>query len=209
LLFTQGQKILFIGDSITDAGRRDAAYAPLGYGYAFIAANMVEGRYPHLDLRFENRGIGGNTVLDLQERWETDAVAEQPDWLSCLIGINDASRVWRRGVGHERLKPEHFRSNYRQLLERVRQQGPARLILWEPFLITADRELSRFRGLRPYIEAVHELAKEFEALLIPTQALFDEACTKRSPEYWAGDAVHPSKPGHALMAQAFLQQVGW
>ena len=86
---------------------------------------------------------------------------------------------------------------------------PARFILWEPFLITTDQSLSRYQNLKPYIAAVHTLAKEFDAVLIETQTLFDKAVKQRSPEFWAHDAVHPSKPGHALMAQAFLEAVGY
>ncbi|MFQ6048868.1 MAG: SGNH/GDSL hydrolase family protein, partial [Phycisphaerae bacterium] len=182
---------------------------PLGYGYVFMVASMIEARYPQRELRFENRGIGGNTVLDLQARWAGDAIAERPDWLSCLIGINDATRVWRRSPGHAQLTASCYRQNYRQLLQQISEQTGARLILWEPFLITADQSLSRFRELQAYIEVVHELAEQFQAILIGAQSLFVEACQKRSPEFWAHDGVHPSKPGHALMAQAFLDRVGW
>ena len=122
LLFDQGQYVLFIGDSITDAGRRQAEYQPLGFGYVMIAASMIEARYPELELRFENRGIGGNTVLDLKARWQEDAIDLQPDWLSCLIGVNDATRVWRHGPLHQKLAPDHYRANYRQLLQQVRDE---------------------------------------------------------------------------------------
>jgi acyl-CoA thioesterase-1 len=209
LLFKQDQLILFIGDSITDAGRCQVEYQPLGFGYVMIAAGMIEARYPHLELQFENRGIGGNTVLDLQGRWQEDAIDLQPDWLSCLIGVNDATRAWRHGQLYRKLTPEHFRSNYRQLLQQVRGETPARLILWEPFLATNDRRAARYTLQQEYVRITNELAEEFDALLIKTQGLFDGACEKRSSEYWAPDAVHPTLPGRALMAEALLDAVGW
>lgn len=208
LIFRKGQKVLFIGDSITDSGRREQAYTQLGYGYFLFASSVIQARYPELDLVFENRGIGGNTLLDLQARWETDCIAEQPDWLSCLIGINDASCVWRRRPGYERLTADEYLTNYRELLRQVREQTPARVILWQPFLISTDHDLARYQGVKLYIAAVDQLAGEFDAILIRAQSVFDEACKKRSPEFWAHDGVHPSKPGHALMAEAFLKAVG-
>ena len=209
LIFTQGQKILFQGDSITDCGRRDQPYTQLGYGYFLFCSSMIQAKYPSLDLQFQNRGISGNTIPDLQARWDTDTIAEQPDWMSCLVGINDASHVLYRRPGFEQKTPDNYLSNYRDLLRQTRDNTPAKFILWEPFLISIDTSLARYQGVKPYIDAVHQLANEFDAILIRTQDVFDKARQQRSPEFWAHDGVHPSKPGHALMAQAFLSAVGY
>src|SRR4051812_30904703 len=91
MLLTAHQKILFAGDSITDAGRRSLA-APYGEGYVSMVRNFVLARYPELGLTFVNRGVAGDTVRDLDARWERDVIAERPDWLAVFIGIND---VWR------------------------------------------------------------------------------------------------------------------
>ena len=64
MIFGTGQKILFIGDSITDCGRRDAA-APYGNGYMSLVRSFVIARYPELGLSFKNRGVGGDTVRHL------------------------------------------------------------------------------------------------------------------------------------------------
>src|SRR5687767_12058874 len=92
MIFEQGQRIVFIGDSITDCGRRDA-FAPDGNGYFSLVRAFVTARYPDLGLTWENRGIGGDTTRHLVARWEQDVVALKPDWLSVKIGIND---VWRK-----------------------------------------------------------------------------------------------------------------
>ena len=68
MLFERGQKILFIGDSITDCGRRDVQ-APYGNGYMSLVRAFVTARYPELGLTLENRGIGGDTVRHLDARW--------------------------------------------------------------------------------------------------------------------------------------------
>jgi len=60
--------IVFIGDSITDAGRRQAEYRPLGYGYVHFAANYLLAKYPEYDLNSINTSISGNTIHDLNDR---------------------------------------------------------------------------------------------------------------------------------------------
>ena len=208
LILDRGGKILFIGDSITAAGRQDPAWAPLGRGYVYFAASLLWANYPELQLHIENRGIGGNTVLDLKDRWPEDALAESPHLLSCLIGINDAIRVVRRGPNHWNLTPDHYERNYGELLQTIKDKCRSdRFVLWEPFLITNDTDGLALELLTAYIEAVHRLGERFGAILIRTQELFDEARQQRSPEYWANDGVHPTPQGHALMAQEFLQAV--
>ena len=91
MMFEADQRIVFIGDSITDCGRRDVR-APYGDGYMSLVRALVTARFPAVPLTWVNRGVGGDTVRDLAARWERDAVGERPDWLVVMIGIND---VWR------------------------------------------------------------------------------------------------------------------
>jgi len=75
------QKLLFIGDSITDCGRRNTA-APYGSGYVREVYLWLGALYPELNVTVVNQGISGNTSRDLVTRWESDVIAEQPDWLA-------------------------------------------------------------------------------------------------------------------------------
>ncbi|APZ49469.1 hypothetical protein BW721_07140 [Jeotgalibaca sp. PTS2502] len=70
----QNDVILFIGDSITDVGRNREDGYNLGSGYTLMVAGALSARYPELQLQFLNRGIGGNKIGDLKERWETDCL---------------------------------------------------------------------------------------------------------------------------------------
>lgn len=243
LIFSPHQRILFIGDSITDCGRRNAPHAPYGNGYVHLVRAFLLARYPQLGLEIVNHGISGNTIRDLAGRWETDVIAEQPDWLSVKIGIND---VWRAISGRldEAVPLEEYRDTLRGLLERTRERTHTRLILMEPYviappvtgtagesgmtLVDAQRRypklrqqnvasgpefegiMMHFRGLMDqYIGAVHELAGEFDAHLVPTQGAFDEAMQGQPPTFWAADRVHPGAPGHAVIARAFLRAAGY
>ena len=139
LKLNASSKLLFIGDSITDCGRRGAAdgtgpHTPYGNGYVHLARAFLLARHGELGLEIVNRGISGNTVRDLDRRWEQDVIAEQPDWLSVKIGIND---VWRlianRTADHVPL--DEYEATLRRLLDRTRDATKARLILMEPYVI--------------------------------------------------------------------------
>jgi lysophospholipase L1-like esterase len=207
LVFQPGQRLVFIGDSITDAGRRKEGI-PYGSGYVHLARAFLIARYPELGLAILNQGIGGNTIRDLDRRWEEDVVRVQPDWLSIKIGIND---VWRQVAQRpdEAVLLEEYAATYERLLRRTRAATQARLILMEPYVIERDRD-DPFRAIiDTYLPVVHRLAREYDAILIQTQAAFDEALAAQPSSYWATDRVHPNAPGHAVIARAFLRGVGY
>lgn len=207
MIFEAGQRVVFIGDSITDCGRRDVA-APYGDGYVSLVRAMVTASHPELGLTWVNRGIGGDTVRDLDARWERDAIGERPDWLSVKIGIND---VWRAFGDHpETAVPiDEYEATLRGLLRRAVDATGCRLILAEPYLIEPDRaEVWRARS-DEYVAVSRRLATEFDAIPVRTQDAFDRVLASTTPEDWADDRVHPNLPGHAVLAQAFLAAIGW
>jgi lysophospholipase L1-like esterase len=183
LVFGPQQKIVLIGDSITDCGRRSEPFAPYGAGYVNFVRALLLARYPELGLEVVNRGIGGNTVRDLAQRWEEDVIAEQPDWLSVKIGIND---VWRTMTGRqaEAVPLEEYRATYRALLERTRRETRARLILMEPYVIappvaetSGEVQMSLQEAQRRYPELRQQnvaTGPELEAVMRHFRALMDE-----------------------------------
>ena len=199
MLFQLNQKIVLIGDSITDAGRTHEAL-PHGNGYVNLVRSFVIARYPQLHLTFVNKGIGGHTVRDLAERWQQDVIDERPDWLSVKIGINDAGRE---------LPLEEYTATLRRLLDWTRRETGARFILMQPYLIEADRNEFERRRMDTYGVAMKALAAEFDAILIETQAAFDEVLRSTQPSDWSQDRVHPDTPGHAVIALAFLRAIGF
>jgi uncharacterized protein (DUF952 family) len=207
IVFSKGQRILFIGDSITDAGRRMTA-VPYGNGYVGMARALLLARYPELDLQIVNRGVGGDTIRNLEGRWPADVIDIEPDWVSIKIGIND---VWRQVEGRQAdgVPLAEFEETYDRLLELTRERTAARLILVEPYVIEPNRS-DRFRALIDgYIDAVHTMADRHCALLARTQAAFDEVLTHQPPSFWAADRVHPDAPGHAVIAREWLRSAGY
>lgn len=196
-----GPVILFQGDSITDAGRNRDDGDDLGRGYAAIAAAWYQALFPERRARFINRGIGGNKVPDLLGRWKPDCLDLKPDLVSILVGIND---TWRSFDSGQLTTPEQFEKPYREILIQTKDSG-AEIIIIEPFVLPhpEDRRLWR-KDLDPKIQIVRDLARDFGAAFVPLDGLFAQAAARREPEFWAADGVHPTPPGHALIAQAWL-----
>ena len=207
MLFTANQKLLFAGDSITDADRRGIA-APYGSGYVSMVRNFLLARYPELGLTFLNRGVGGDTTRNLAARWEQDVIAERPDWLSVMIGINDVWRAFGANV-HDAVPLPEYEATLRRLLDRAREATGANLILMEPYMIEPDRAHPMRRQMDWYGEVVRQLAAEYAAVMVRVQDAFDAALASTTPADWADDQIHPNGPGHAVIALAFLRAIGF
>lgn len=204
---------LFQGDSITDAGRdrRDfkANSAPgLGNGYPAIISRTLLKRFPDHHLQCYNRGVSGDGLEHLHLRWETDTLPLLPDWISILIGVNDC---WRYCSGAGGSSPEEFQTRFRKLLQRTQKDLPlARVILCEPFLLPVGLvEPEWVADLQQRQLAVHSLADEFGATLVPFQSALDQAARQHPPGQLLEDGVHPTLPGHRLLADCWLETLGF
>ena len=207
--FSEGDVILFQGDSITDAGRDKNQQLPnharsFGMGYAYILAAGLMKDLADKDLTFYNRGISGNKVYQLAERWQEDCLDLKPDILSILIGVND---YWHMRNGRYDGTPEVYEEDYRELLNRTKSELPEiKLVICEPFVLTGTSAVDEY-WLEPfgeYQEIASKLAGEFDATWVPFQKAFTEAAGIAPPVYWTHDGVHPSMPGCQLMAETWL-----
>ena len=205
-------KILFQGDSITDAGRKkdDNSYnnaQSLGWGYAMLAGAALLEKYSSHNLKVYNKGISGNKVFQLADRWDKDCLEIKPDILSILIGVND---IWHKLDGHYDGTIEIYKTDYVALIERTKKALPnVKLIVCEPFAVQGvkavdDKWYPEFYG---YQKAAKDIALQFGATFIPFQSIFDEAQKQAPGVYWTHDGVHPSLAGAQLMAQAWLEAV--
>jgi len=202
-LIGDNQLVLFQGDSITDAGRLQSGDG-MGYGYASLTAAWFSALYPEKHVRFINRGISGNRVVDLARRWQKDCLDLKPDWVSILIGIND---TWRRYDSNDPTSVENYETGYRGILRQTAALG-AKLIICEPFVLPVPADRVGWRiDLDPKIDAARRLAWEFGAIYVPFDGIFAQSSTQVDPAFWAQDGVHPTLSGHALMAQAWLRAV--
>jgi len=207
-----GDVVLFQGDSITDAsrdknrGNNANDVRALGTGYALFTASQLLAERADPGLKVYNRGISGNKVFQLAERWEADCLALKPNVLSILIGVND---IWHTLDGKYKGTVEIYERDYRALISRTQQALPGvKLVICEPFVLRCgavkDTWFPEFDGYRA---AARRVATEFHAIFVPFQAMFDKAAKNAPPDYWAGDGVHPTIAGAGLMAQTWLAVV--
>lgn len=197
--------ILFQGDSITDCGRNRENPESLGNGYAMMASSFYSATHPEKNVKFVNKGISGNRVKDLKARWQEDCLDLKPDVVSILIGINDC---WLRYDRNDPTPAEKFEDDYRIILSRIKENLNSRIILIEPFLLHYPEDRIQWReDLDPKISVVRKLAKEFNTYFIPMDEIFAKAAEAKEPAYWAADGVHPTLPGHALIAKSWLDMV--
>lgn len=204
--------MLFTGDSITDCGRRGDK-APLGGGYVHWVHDLIMARYPEHGLTYINTGISGNTVRDLTNRWTDDVILHQPDWLSIMIGINDIHR-WLANIEGQSVNPEEYADMYRKILERVRTETNAKLILLEPFYISRDAHGDNHRtrvleNLVSYRETAKGLAEEFGAKWVPLHSVFQRILKTHAIDNLCPEPVHPNPSGHLVMAHEWLAAVGF
>lgn len=206
-----GQTVLFIGDSITDCGRR-VEQAPYGNGYVKATIDLITAKYPERKICYINEGIGGNTVEDLRNRWHDDVLFYQPDWLTVKIGINDLHRTLAGGPTS--LPPEKYEHLYREILQITREKTNARIVLIDPFYLSTDTDPGSFRGrvlqiLSGYLSVVDKLSQEFQTLHVRTHERFVEQMRYRPADTFCPEPVHPYISGHLIIALGLLESWGW
>lgn len=207
-----GSVILFQGDSITDGGREKTQELPnngssFGGGYAYLAASALLGKFSSSGLKIYNRGISGNKVHQLAERWDKDCIGLAPNLVSILIGVND---YWHMRNGNYDGTVDRYINDFRSLLNNTKQALPGvQFVICQPFVLpgTTAVDESWLIPFAPYQVAAAMLAAEFQAIWVPFQDVFNEAMKHAPAPYWAHDGVHPSMAGSWLMAAAWLKAV--
>nr|4JKO_A Chain A, Acetyl xylan esterase [Geobacillus stearothermophilus]4JKO_B Chain B, Acetyl xylan esterase [Geobacillus stearothermophilus] len=208
-----GEKLLFIGDAITDCGRArpegEGSFGALGTGYVAYVVGLLQAVYPELGIRVVNKGISGNTVRDLKARWEEDVIAQKPDWVSIMIGIND---VWRQYdlpfMKEKHVYLDEYEATLRSLVLETKPLVKG-IILMTPFYIEGNEQDPMRRTMDQYGRVVKQIAEETNSLFVDTQAAFNEVLKTLYPAALAWDRVHPSVAGHMILARAFLREIGF
>lgn len=201
-------KILFYGDSITDASRNrenDHILASYGFGYVSFVAGELLSKAPE-DYQILNRGISGNRIVDLYARVKADVWNHEPDLLSILIGVND---IWHEIAHQNGVDIVRYEKMYRTLLEDTKERLPnVKLLLIEPFVLlgrATEEAYERFCEVKEYAKVVKKLAEEYGAYYLPLQEKLDELAAQHSPTDYLADGVHPSVAGAKVIADEWLK----
>ena len=205
--FKSGDRILFQGDSITDAGRQGDRFG-MGDGYPGMIKAFFAVTAPELELQFVNRGTSGDRSIDLVNKWQKECLDLAPTHVSIMIGVND---IWRRFDGNEPLAialPD-YKTYCRRMIESCVEANIRNLILMTPTTVDADPNHPSNKMCAEYAAAVEAFAREYGATLVPARDRVWQA-VRSGPDvaFWLPDGVHPSAAGHAVLAAAWLEAVG-
>ncbi|MBE5744471.1 MAG: lysophospholipase [Clostridiales bacterium] len=201
-------KIVFFGDSITDAGRNSTHYMPnykYGYGYVFLLKAMLSKKYP-LKYDVVNVGIGGNRIVDLLARIKRDVWNEEPDIISILVGVND---VWHELQNKNGVEIDRFEKYYRDIIEETKKRLPnCKLIMLEPFVLEGEATKEKFEGfleVKKYAKVVRKLAEEYEISFVELQEEFDRLAEIYGTKPLLWDGVHPDVFGATVIADKWFE----
>ena len=209
MIFENMDRIVFAGDSVTDAGSNnpvgEGLFDSLGRGYVREIDNMLAAWYPDVLLRVTNSGIGGNTSRDLLARWERDVVNLRPQWVSICIGIND---VWRQfdcpAMPDYAVTPEQYEENVEKMVVSAKSFAKG-VILMTPYMIEPLKEDKMRARMDVYGDICRKLAEKHDAIFVDLQAMFDRYFEHRHSAYIAWDRIHPNQVGATLIAREFLR----
>ncbi len=197
-------KILFQGDSITDAGRDRNDPTNLGNGYPKYAAALIRARHPDVDFTFWDLGISGNRAENLRDRWQDDCIAYDPDLVSILIGVND---TWHRAAEGNWMPHDYFEECYRYCLEEIKTKTHAKILILEQFIVPTGALANGRADLDAKIQVTRKLAREYADAFIPLDGLIAQASLGVNPALWAADGVHPTAAGAQLIADYYADAV--
>ena len=203
------EKLVFFGDSITDWGRtrdQDPATA-LGDGYVRMIKNSLDGQSLQAQCEVVNRGVSGNGIQDLNWRFDSDVISENPDILSIAIGINDT-------LGR-RLSNDEFKKEYGSLLDRARTHNKEiKLIISEVYVVGSGpagyggmTNAEIVQDVKEKNAIIAELAEEHNATLVPLadkmSAIPDDTDLYFIPSQM--DGYHPPISGHEIICKEWLK----
>lgn len=209
--FKDGATVLFQGDSVTDCGRNrdsDAVYpANMGDGYPKLFKDIYDTLFPQNNVNFVNRGVSGDRVRNLLERYDEDFKAVNPDFISIMIGIND---TWRGYDSDDFCTPERFEQEYDLLLSKIKADFPnAEILMIEQFAITSHPERHWNEDLTPKREITRRLAEKYADYFIPMHDILNNATDNEYPmNELSGDGVHPAPTGHSYIATEIFNVLG-
>lgn len=204
--FPSNSTVLFQGDSITEGGRWMNSQDPnhiFGQSYVYLIASASAATYPNPTVGFINRGISGNTVQDLTNRWQTDCIALKPTVLSILIGVNDLNG---------NVSPAKYESEYDALLAQTVKSLPnVHLVICEPFGLPVASKAANWGIYQAHLALFQDiskmLAKKYHAVYVPFQDVLNRALKRAPANYWIWDGIHPTYAGHQLLAEAWVKAV--
>jgi lysophospholipase L1-like esterase len=201
----KGDRIVFLGDSITAAGVNPT-------GYVTLIKNALAEKHKDLGVEVIGAGVSGNKVPDIQGRLEKDVLAKKPTVVVIYIGIND---VWHGEKDPAKgTSKEKFDAGLRDVIKRC-QAADARVILCTPSVIGEKNDGSNTNDakLDEYSDISRAVAKDLKVPVCDLRKLFqayekDHNADNKESGVLTGDRVHLNDAGNKFVADAMLKMFG-
>lgn len=210
MIFENMDRIVFTGDSVTDAGCAkpvgEGLFDNLGHGYVREVENLLVACYPDLMLRVTNTGVSGNTSKNLLDRFDDAVIKLKPDWVSICIGIND---VWRQfdvpAIPEQAVTPEEYRKNVETMILRIKNELNVKgIFLCSPYYMEPNKSDWMRAKMDEYTAICKELAEKYDLIFVDFQAMYEKYLKHRHSASIAWDRVHPNRMGAVMMAREIL-----
>jgi isoamyl acetate esterase len=198
----KGERIVFLGDSITEAG-----VSPKGY--VTLIKNALAEKHKDLGIEVIGAGISGNKVPDLQKRLDRDVLAKKPTLVVIYIGIND---VWHSEMNPPRGTPKNkFDEGLKEIIAKIKDAG-GRVVLCTPTVIGEKKANKLDAQLDEYAEVSRTVAKGTDVQLCDLRKAFREHLDTHNPDdkekgVLTGDRVHLNDAGNKLVADTILATI--
>ena len=198
---TKPLKVIFFGDSITQAG-----VGPTGYITKMTEMLKSKGQ----DSQFElfGAGIGGNKVYDLYLRLEDDVLSKKPDVVFIYVGIND---VWHKASSGTGTDADKYVKFYEALIKKMKAQN-IRVIVCTPTVIGERNDNSNAQDgdLNQYSKLIREIATRNNLELCDLRKYFGDYLLKNNPEnkekgVLTSDRVHLTEEGNKFLAERMME----
>jgi lysophospholipase L1-like esterase len=201
----KGDRIVFLGDSITEQGAQRNGYV------ALVKKELTE-KHKDLNLDILGAGISGNKVPDLQRRLQSDVLARKPTVVVIYIGIND---VWHGEQDPARGTPkDKFEAGLKEIIGKIKDAG-ARVLLCTPSVIgeKTDGTNNLDARLDEYAQISRRVAREEKVPLCDLRRAFLDRLKKDNPDNKARgvlttDGVHLNEAGNRFVAEVMLKSLG-
>ena len=200
------KRLLFFGDSITDARRSRDEDDWLGSGYVALIAGLLGSEHPG-EYEILNRGISGDRSVDLYARIKKDCLNLKPDVITIYIGVNDVlhEAAHQNGVSNQK-----FYQVINLILDEIRNDLPeSQVILISPFVFPGaitDYAWTYIHAEVPLrAQMLEQIAQEKKLPLIRLQSVFEEAILHTQQLYFIRDGVHPTIGGHGVIAREWIR----
>lgn len=194
----KGDKVVFLGDSITQGGN-----GPKGY------VGLIREKYKELGVEVVNAGISGNKVPDLQRRLQKDVLDKKPTLVVIYIGIND---VWHGEKDPAKgTKKEDFDAGLRSIIEKVTTAG-GKVVLCTPTVIGEKAENALDAKLDEFSDVSRKVAADLKLPLVDLRKAFVDHLKANNTEnkergVLTGDRVHLNEAGNKLVADTILKVI--